>query len=64
MKIKSNRKKTSLLAFLVAGLLALLGFSSCSQPEIIVQDPDHYHDSIGDIRLMYGVPPRNYIEKL
>gem|GEM_PF-1713848 len=55
-------KKKSLIAMLLLALIALLGFSSCTKPEELTDEgkPER-NDSIGDIRLMYGVAPRNYI---
>ena len=55
-------KKKSLIATLLLALIALLGFSSCTKPEEITDEGKlERNDSIGDIRLMYGVAPRNYI---
>lgn len=51
-----------LLATLLLALIALLGFSSCTKPEELADEGKlERNDSIGDIRLMYGVAPRNYI---
>ena len=51
-----------LLATLLLALITLLGFSSCTKPEELAdEDKLERNDSILDIRLMYGVPPRNYI---
>lgn len=61
MSEKTNRKKRSLIATLLLTLIALLGFSSCTKPEEITDEGKlERNDSIGDIRLMYGVTPRYY----
>jgi len=54
--------KKSLLTSLLLALIALLGFSTCTKPEEITDDEEVVkNDTIGDIRLMYGVYPRNYM---
>lgn len=58
-----TNRKTSLITSLLLGLIALLGFHSCSTSEEFTNDPSLRKDSIGDIRLMYGVPPRDYIQE-
>ena len=63
MKETMNKRKKSLLASLLLGLIALLGFHSCSTPEEIETNPYVRNDSVGNIRLMYGVPPRGYIQE-
>lgn len=59
-----TKRHTSLLATLLLGLIALLGFHSCSTPEEITDDDFIRKDSIGDVRLMYGVPNRSYMQKI
>ena len=54
-------RHTPFFAALLLGLIALLGFHSCSTPEEVTADPDLRSDSIGDIRCMYGVPTRTFI---
>lgn len=58
-----TKRHKSLLATLLLGLIALLGFHSCSTPEEITGDHSIRRDSIGEIRLMYGVPNRGYIQE-
>lgn len=58
-----TKRHKSLLTSLLLGLIALLGFHSCSTPEEFTNDPSLRKDSIGDIRLMYGVPTRNYMQE-
>ena len=72
MKMMTNKKRLkrrSLACLLAAGVLALLGFASCSSPKkvekvVIDETGQSFKDSIGLIRVMYGVPPRRYLEEL
>ncbi|MBR5686461.1 MAG: hypothetical protein IKX36_00705 [Prevotella sp.] len=61
-------KARNLTYIILAGILSLLGFSSCRSSKSITIERDKEgmiipRDDPGRIRLMYGVPPRNYIQR-
>ena len=62
-----KNKVKNLFYILLAGMLSLLGFSSCKSSKSVTIDGDRNgkfipRDDPGRMRLMYGVPPREFIE--
>ena len=58
------KHRTSLFVILLLGLIALMGFQSCTKPDELTDDSTLPRDTIPDIRLKYGVPPSQYIKGL